>query len=99
MLSVEQNDRLTHVGPGTPMGELMRRYWQPIAVASELNDNPTKAIKLLGESLVLYQDRQGRLGLIDEAGAGCARVLAFRRERVGGYCRRCRGDRAPRDLR
>ena len=67
MLSVEQNDRLTHVGPGTPMGELMRRYWQPIAVLSELNENPTKAIKLLGESLVLYKDRQGRLGLIDEA--------------------------------
>ena len=67
MLSVEQNDRLTQVGPGTPLGELMRRYWQPIAVASELKENPTKSIKLLGECLVLYKDRQGRLGLIDEA--------------------------------
>jgi 5,5'-dehydrodivanillate O-demethylase len=49
------------------MGELMRRYWQPIAAVSELSENPTKAIKLLGECLVLYKDRQGRLGLIDEA--------------------------------
>jgi len=67
MLSVEQNDRLTQVGPGTPLGELMRRYWQPIAAVSELKGNPTKAIKLLRESLVLYKDRQGRLGLLDEA--------------------------------
>ena len=67
MLSIEQNDRLTQVGPGTPMGELMRRYWQPIAAFSELCMNPTKSIKLLGEALVLYKDRQGRLGLIEEA--------------------------------
>jgi 5,5'-dehydrodivanillate O-demethylase len=67
MLSVEQNDRLTQVGPGTPLGELMRRYWQPIAAVSELKENPTKSIKLLGECLVLYKDRQGRLGLLDEA--------------------------------
>jgi 5,5'-dehydrodivanillate O-demethylase len=67
MLSIEQNERLTRVGPGTPMGELMRRYWQPIAVVSELRETPTKSIRLLGESLVLYKDRKGRLGLIEEA--------------------------------
>ncbi|MEK9659547.1 MAG: Rieske 2Fe-2S domain-containing protein, partial [Chloroflexota bacterium] len=49
--------------------ELMRRYWQPIAGLSELNDNPTKAIRLLGEDLVLYKDESGTLGLID---ASCA---------------------------
>ena len=84
MLSVEQNDRLTQVGPGTPLGELMRRYWQPIAVASELKENPTKFIKLLGECLVLYKDRQGRLGLIDRpARIGASTwFTAFRRMRA-----------------
>jgi 5,5'-dehydrodivanillate O-demethylase len=69
LLTEEQNDRLTLVGPGTPMGELMRRYWQPIAGLSELKDNPTKAVRLLGENLVLYRDESGVLGLID---ASCA---------------------------
>ncbi len=69
MLTVEQNDRITRVGPGTPMGELMRRYWQPIAAAGELVKNPTKAVRLLGEDLVLYRDRSGTIGLIE---ASCA---------------------------
>ena len=60
MLTAEMNDRLTQVGPGTPMGELMRRYWHPIAASVELTaDNPTKEIRLLGEDLVLYRDAQG----------------------------------------
>jgi nitrite reductase/ring-hydroxylating ferredoxin subunit len=66
MLKVTENERLTRVGPGTPMGELMRRYWHPIAAVAELDDNPVKHVKLLGESLVLYRDRQGRLGLIGD---------------------------------
>ena len=65
MLSVEDNHRITEVGPGTPMGELMRRYWHPIAAAAELDDNPTKEVRLLGEDLVLYRDRAGTYGLID----------------------------------
>ena len=69
MLTKEQNDRLTLVDPGTPMGELMRRYWQPIAGVSEMNDKPTKAIRLLCEDLVLYKDESGNYGLID---ASCA---------------------------
>jgi 5,5'-dehydrodivanillate O-demethylase len=64
MLSVEENELLTRVGPGTPMGELLRRYWQPIAAAGELDHKPTKAVTLLGEELVLYKDRSGQLGLI-----------------------------------
>ena len=40
MLKPEENERLTRVGPGTPMGELLRRYWHPIAVTGELTDNP-----------------------------------------------------------
>src|SRR5881227_29872 len=50
-LTKEQNERLTHVGPGTPMGELMRRYWHPVAVAKELDEQPTKFVRILGEDL------------------------------------------------
>ena len=66
MLTVKENARLTRVSPNTPMGELMRRYWQPIAAAVELDDNPVKPVKLLGESLILYRDRKGALGLIGD---------------------------------
>ena len=64
MLTVKENDRLTRVGPNTPMGELMRRYWQPIAALAELDENPVKPVRLLGESLILYRDRKGTLALI-----------------------------------
>ena len=66
MESAENNKLLTQVGRGTPMGELMRRYWQPFAAASELDDNWTRRVRLLGEDLVLFRDRQGRRGLIAE---------------------------------
>lgn len=66
MLSVEQNKRVTEVGPGTPMGELMRRYWQVVAVVSELDDDPVKKVKLLGEDLVLFRTRSGEFGLIGD---------------------------------
>jgi 5,5'-dehydrodivanillate O-demethylase len=66
MLTQEQNERLTKVGPGTPMGELMRRYWHPIAAGAELNDeNPTKEVRLLGENLVLFRSAAGKIGLIE----------------------------------
>ena len=66
MLTSDMNDRLTQVGPGTPMGELMRRYWHPIAASLELNEeNPTKEIRLLGEDLVLYRDASGKVGCIE----------------------------------
>ncbi len=48
MLTREENESLTRVGPGTPMGELLRRYWHPVAVAKELTDeNPTKFVRIL----------------------------------------------------
>ena len=66
MLTAEKNQMLTRVGPGTPMGALLRRYWQPIAGASELGKkNPIKPIRLMGEDLVLYRDLGGRYGLVD----------------------------------
>jgi 5,5'-dehydrodivanillate O-demethylase oxygenase subunit len=64
--SVENNKTLTQVGKGTPMGELMRRYWQPMAAADDMQNAWTKRVRLLGEDLVLFKDRQGRLGLIAE---------------------------------
>ena len=65
MLSREENDLLTAVGPGTPAGQLLRCYWLPVAVASELTKtNPTKLVRILGEDLVLFRDLKGRVGLI-----------------------------------
>ncbi len=66
MLSKEQNQRFTEVGPGTPMGELFRRYWMPFATASQLAQHPTRAVTLLGEHLVAFKDRSGHYGLIQE---------------------------------
>ena len=65
MLSKQDNDRLTKVGAGTPVGDLLRRYWYPIAAAPELARHSTKFVKILGEELVLFKDAQGRFGLID----------------------------------
>ena len=55
MLSVENNELLTRVGPGTPMGMLMRHYWQPVCAVDELLRSPfrTKEVKILGEELVV----------------------------------------------
>jgi 5,5'-dehydrodivanillate O-demethylase oxygenase subunit len=64
MLSTADNERLTQVGRGTPMGELLRRYWHPIAPTAELDDRPTKRVRVMGEELVLYKDRVGRYGLL-----------------------------------
>jgi 5,5'-dehydrodivanillate O-demethylase len=67
MLNREENERLTRVGPGTPAGELLRRYWLPVGVASELTEkNPTQLVRILGENLVLFRDQQGRVGLLDD---------------------------------
>lgn len=65
MLSEEKNRLLTEVGPGKPMGELLRRYWHPVAGASEFDNQATKAIRLFGEDLVMYKDLSGNYGLVD----------------------------------
>ena len=66
MLSEQDNELLTRVGPGTPGGELFRRYWQPILPAESLDANPVASIRILGENLTLFRDRRGSLGLVDE---------------------------------
>ena len=65
MLTQEANDRYTRVGPGTPTGELMRRYWHPVAAVSQMNDKWTMKVCLLGEDLILYKDRSGAFGLME----------------------------------
>src|SRR5213082_3635785 len=55
---------LTCVEPGSPMGELLRRYWQPVCLSEELRDLPRKE-KLLGEEIVLFRDKQGRVGALE----------------------------------
>jgi phthalate 4,5-dioxygenase oxygenase subunit len=67
MLSTEENDLLTHVGPGTPMGEYLRRYWVPALLSEEVPqpDCPPVRVRILGESLISYRDTDGVVGLID----------------------------------
>ena len=65
MLSAEENKLLMETGPGTLMGELLRRYWQPIAAVDEFEDKATKVVRLMGEDLVLYKDLSGTYGLVD----------------------------------
>jgi 5,5'-dehydrodivanillate O-demethylase len=66
MLTAEENERLTRVGPGTPMGNLLRRYWHPVAALAEMESRWTKRVKIMGEELVLFKDRTGKFGLIAE---------------------------------
>src|SRR5438132_4595433 len=70
MLSREDNELLSRIGPGTPMGELMRQYWQPAVLSSELpeRDGPPLRVRLLGEDLIAFRDTNGRVGLL---GANC----------------------------
>lgn len=65
MMSQEQNELLSHVGPGTGAGAVLRQYWQPAALAEELvSARPVVPVTLLGEELVLFRDNSGELGLI-----------------------------------
>jgi nitrite reductase/ring-hydroxylating ferredoxin subunit len=67
MLSKEENALLTSVGPGTPCGELLRRYWHPACFADELTDErPTKRVKIMHEELVVFRDDQGNYGCVAE---------------------------------
>ena len=88
MLNQQENDLLTRVGPGTPGGELLRRYWHPVAVASDLTDErPTLAVRALGEDLVLFRDKSGRVGLLaDHCAHRSASLLYGRVEERGISC-------------
>src|SRR5918912_443642 len=66
MLSKEDNELIARTGPGTPMGELMRRFWMPALLADELPapDCPPIRVRLLGEDLVAFRDSSGQVGLL-----------------------------------
>ena len=72
-MRAEQNERITRVGPGTPCGQLMRHYWHPVALLDEFDPaldprvavRPVKAVRLLGQDLVLWRDAAGSFSLLD----------------------------------
>jgi 5,5'-dehydrodivanillate O-demethylase len=67
MVTAAQNERLTRVGPGTPGGELLRRYWQPLCPAAELTaGQPKKRVRIMGEDLLVFRDAQGGLACVEE---------------------------------
>lgn len=85
MLSHEQNLRLTSTGPGSPCGAVLRQFWQPAALTDELSEErPVKAVRLLGEDLVLFRDDAGRYGLIDRHCPHRGVDLAYGRPEDGG---------------
>ena len=85
MTTKAENETLTRVGRGTPMGEVFRRYWLPVGVSADLQDKPT-LVRILGEDLVLFRSRSGKPGLL---GALCA----HRRANL------CLGNAAPEGIR
>src|SRR5437867_11703382 len=88
MLSKEDNERLTRVGPGTLMGDLMRQYWLPFMYSSELQpDRAPLRVRLLGEDLIVFRDSNGRIGLLDTYCAHRGASLFFgRNEECGIRC-------------
>src|SRR5438094_9482903 len=67
MLSREDNELLTRTGPGTPMGALVRQYWIPVVLSSELvAGGRVKRVQLLGERLIAFRAKSGRPGLVGE---------------------------------
>jgi 5,5'-dehydrodivanillate O-demethylase len=87
-LSEQDNRKLTQVGPGTPGGEMLRRYWHPIGGLHQVTEEtPTSHVRLLGEDLVLFRDRSGRVGLLaDHCAHRGASLLYGRVEERGIAC-------------
>ena len=85
MISAEQNELMTRTGSDTPGGRLLRNYWQPVALVDELEGKrPLKAVKLLGQDLVLFKDEAGRYGLLDRDCPHRGADLAYARIEDGG---------------
>jgi nitrite reductase/ring-hydroxylating ferredoxin subunit len=84
MISAEQNELMTRIGPGTPAGALLRNYWQPVALLDELQGpRPVKAVRVLGENLVLFK-HQSRYGLLERHCPHRGADLAYGRLEDGG---------------
>jgi phenylpropionate dioxygenase-like ring-hydroxylating dioxygenase large terminal subunit len=94
-MKAEQNELITRVGPGTPCGALLRSYWQPAALVDEFDpaldprmaQRPVKAVRLMGQDLVLFKDGNGVWGLLDRDCPHRGADLSFgRREADGLRC-------------
>src|SRR5918911_564382 len=86
MLSKEDNELVTRVGPGTPMGKLMREYWLPAMLSSELPrpDSDPLRVLLLGEQLIAFRDTNGQVGLIQNHCPHRGASLFFARNEEAG---------------
>ena len=85
MLTAEENEYLTRIGPGTPAGELLRRYWHPVAIAADLTaEAPTKFVRILGEDLVLFVTPEGEAGLLTDRCAHRGASLSYGRVEARG---------------
>jgi len=88
----EQNELVTRIGPGTACGTLLRRYWQPVALSEEfdpvlnpaMHERPLKAVRLLGQDMVLFRDDAGQWGLVDRNCPHRGADLAFARHEGDG---------------
>ncbi len=89
MLTKDDNEILTRVGPGTPMGNLLRRYWTPVLLSAELPeaDCPPVRTRLLGEDLVVFRDTEGKVGVFAQACPHRGASMFFgRNEEAGLRC-------------
>ncbi len=86
MLSKEDNELVTNTNPGTPMGELFRRFWLPVALAEDLPgvDCVPLRVRLLGEDLIAFRDTDGRVGLLDAYCAHRGAPMFFGRNEENG---------------
>ncbi|MDE3205624.1 MAG: Rieske 2Fe-2S domain-containing protein [Acidobacteriota bacterium] len=66
MVTKEQNEELTRVGPGTPMGALLRHYWYPVCFERQLDEFPVKKVRLLGENFAVFKTPEGQYGIVAE---------------------------------
>src|SRR6266567_3508413 len=89
MLTREENELLTRVGPGTPMGEVFRPYWIVAGISREIPepDSPPVRVRLLGEDLIMFRDTSGKVGLLAEKCSHRRASLFFgRNEECGLRC-------------
>src|SRR5258705_5422426 len=85
MTSQSENELLTRVGPGTPMGKLMRQFWLPACLSSELTaDGDPVRLMLLGDRLIAFRDSAGRIGVLDHRCPHRGASLFFGRNEEGG---------------
>jgi phthalate 4,5-dioxygenase oxygenase subunit len=86
MLNSKDNETICRVGPGTPMGVLMRRYWHPVCTSAQLPvpDAPPLRVRLLGEDFVVFRDTEGLVGMLDELCMHRGASLALGRVEEGG---------------